>query len=233
MKQAPNGRRVATIIARLKRAHPDAKLALNFSSPFELLIALILAAQCTDEKVNQVTGTLLFDKYRSPMDYAQVPAEQLEADIRPTGFFRNKTKAIQRCCQQLLDRFDGQVPNRFEDLISLPGVGRKTANILLGNAFGVPAIGVDTHVLRLSQRLGLTRHDDPDKVEADLTRLVPRKEQVHFCHLLQFHGRRICAARTPKCPECVITDQCPYPHKTPAAPRRQPRPAFGRRPGAV
>ena len=224
---------MTAIIARLRRAHPDAKLALNFSSPLELLIALILAAQCTDEKVNEVTGSLRFKKYRTPGAYVRVPAEELEADIRPTGFFRNKTKAIQRCCQALIERYGGQVPNRFEDLIVLPGVGRKTANILLGNAFDVPRIGVDTHVMRLAQRLGLTTQSDPDKIEADLTPIVPREDQVHFCHLLQFHGRRICVARAPKCPECVLNDLCPYPNKTqPAAPRR-PRPAFGRKPGAT
>src|SRR5512140_2967422 len=209
-----NGQRVKTIIARLKRAHPDAKLALNFSSPFELLIALILAAQCTDEKVNQVTASV-FKKYRTAEDYVRVPPEELEAEIRSTGFYRNKTKSIQRCCQQLLERFRGRVPDTLEDLISLAGVGRKTANIILGNAFGKAAIGVDTHVMRLSQRLGLTCHDDPDKIEADLTPIVPEKEQVHFCHLLQFHGRRICVARKPKCYECVIDDLCPYSDKTP------------------
>ena len=227
---AAPGERLAAIITRLKKAHPDAKLALDFSSPFELLIALILAAQCTDEKVNQVTGTLLFKKYRGPADYVRVPAAELEADIRPTGFYRNKTKAVQACCQQLIERFDGQVPRTLEALTSLRGVGRKTANIVLGNAFGQPAIGVDTHVMRLSQRLGLTKQHDPDKIEADLTAIVPAKERTHFCHLLQYHGRRICVARKPKCPECVIYDLCPYPDKTPAAAPRAVRPAFGRKP---
>ena len=217
------------IIVGLKKAHPDATLALDFSSPFELLIALILAAQCTDEKVNQVTGSLLFRKYRTPADYVRVPAEELEADIRPTGFYRNKTRAVQRCCQQLLEGFGGKVPDRLEDLVSLHGVGRKTANILLGNAFGQQAIGVDTHVMRLSQRLGLTTQKDADKIEADLTRVVPKKERTHFCHLLQYHGRRICVARKPRCPECVIAAWCPYPQKTEAAPRRPARPAFGRK----
>ncbi|MFI5395740.1 MAG: endonuclease III [Candidatus Binatia bacterium] len=226
-----NGQRIRKVIARLKKVHPDAKLALNFSSPFELLIALILAAQCTDEKVNEVTGSLLFKKYRAPADYVRAPVEELEADIRPTGFFRNKTKSIQRCCQQLIERFGGRVPDGLENLISLPGVGRKTANIVRGNAFGEPAIGVDTHVMRLSQRLGFTRHDDPDKIEADLTAIVPRSEQVHLCHLLQFHGRRICIARKPKCYECVVSDLCPYPNKTPVPPQRPLRPAFGRTPG--
>ena len=227
---AADGQRIAAIIARLKKAHPGAKLALNFSSPFELLIALILAAQCTDERVNEVTGSLLFKKYPTPADYVRVPAAELEADIRPTGFFRNKTKAIQACCQQLIERFGGQVPSTIEELTTLRGVGRKTANIVLGNAFGQPAIGVDTHVMRLSQRLGLTTQHDPDKIEADLTLLVPQKERTRFCHLLQYHGRRVCMARTPQCPECVITDLCPYPDKTQPAAPRVARPAFGRKP---
>lgn len=226
----PDRARVAAIITRLKRAHPDARLALNFASPFELLIALILAAQCTDEKVNEVTGTLLFKKYRGPADYVRVPAAELEADIRPTGFYRNKTKAVQACCRQLIEQFGGQVPSTIEELISLRGVGRKTANIVLGNAFGRPAIGVDTHVMRLSQRLGLTTQHDPDKIEADLTPLVPAKERTRFCHLLQYHGRRICAARKPQCPECVISALCPYPDKTEPAAPRPVRPAFGRKP---
>jgi endonuclease-3 len=226
-----NGERVKKLIIRLRRAHPDAKLALNFSSPFELLIALILAAQCTDEKVNEITGTLLFKKYRTPEDYVRVAGPELEADIRPTGFYRNKTKAIQRCCHQLIERFGGRVPATLDDLVSLPGVGRKTANIVLGNAFGTPGIGVDTHVMRLSQRLGLTQHEDPDKIEAGLTLIVPRKDQVQFCHLLQFHGRRVCVARQPKCSECVVSDLCPYPNKTPPPEQRKPRPAFGRKPG--
>ena len=226
----PDGKRVAAIIARLKKAHPDAKLALNFSSPFELLIALILAAQCTDERVNEVTGSLLFKKYRSPAEYVGVPAAELQADVRPTGFYRNKTKAIQGCCQQLIERFGGRVPSTLEELTALRGVGRKTANIVLGNAFGQPAIGVDTHVMRLSQRLGLTTQHDPDKIEADLTLVVPKKEQTHFCHLLQYHGRRVCVARQPRCPECVIHNWCPYPDKTPPVAPRALRPAFGRKP---
>lgn len=216
---------VPTIIARLARAHPDARLALEFSSPFELLIALILAAQCTDERVNQVTGQVLYRKYPTPADYVRVSVAELENDIRSTGFFRAKTRALQRCCQALLDRFGGVVPARLEDLTGLPGVGRKTANIVLGNAFGQPAIGVDTHVLRLSQRLGLTRQRDPDKVEADLTPQVPVGDRTRFCHLLQFHGRRVCVARKPRCPACVLADLCPFPDKTP--PPAPARPAFG------
>lgn len=216
---------VRTIINRLARAHPDARLALDYSSPFELLIALILAAQCTDERVNQVTGQVLYRKYPTPADYVRVPVAELEHDIRSTGFFRAKARAIQRCCAVLIERHGGAVPARIEELTALPGVGRKTANIVLGNAFGQPAIGVDTHVLRLSQRLGLTRQCDPDKVEAELTPLVPRKDRTRFCHLLQFHGRRVCVARAPRCPGCVLVDVCPYPQKT--APPVARRPAFG------
>jgi endonuclease-3 len=223
-------KRIRTLLTRLKKEHLDARLALDYSSPFELLIALILAAQCTDEKVNEVTSRVVFRKYRKAADFVRVPAAVLEADIRPTGFYRNKTRSIQACCRQLIERFGGEVPRTLDELTSLPGVGRKTANILLGNAFGQPAIGVDTHVMRLSQRLGLTRHNDPDEIEADLTAIVPRTEQVRFCHLMQFHGRRVCLARKPRCPECVISDLCPYPDKTLPTPTRKPRPAFGRKP---
>jgi endonuclease-3 len=205
--------RVKRIISKLKREHPDAKLALDFSTPLELLVALVLAAQCTDEKVNQVTP-MLFKRYRTAADYAAESQEALEEIVRPTGFYRQKSKSIRACCQQMVDRFGGEVPKDLDDLLSLPGVGRKTANILRGNAFGIPGIGVDTHVSRLSQRLGLTRQHDPDKIEADLVQIVPPKDQVRFCHLLQFHGRRICLARKPKCPKCVIASICPYLNKT-------------------
>jgi endonuclease-3 len=217
---------VPILIRRLKKHYPDSRLALDFRSPLELLVALILAAQCTDKKVNEVTARL-FRKYRGAADYARAPLEQLENDVRQTGFFRQKARSLQACCRQLVERFGGEVPPRLEDLLQLPGVGRKTANILLGNAFGVPGIGVDTHVLRLSQRLGLSRAADPDKVEADLAAVVPRRHQIAFCHLLQTHGRMICAARRPQCPICFLADICPYPHKT--APGPAPKPAFGRR----
>lgn len=205
--------RVGKIIDKLNRAHPDAKLDLDFSSPLELLIALILAAQARDDLVNQVTAKL-FEKYRSAEDYAQAPAGTVEEDTRRINFYRNKTRLIQNCCREIVERFDGRVPERSDDLLTLPGVGRKTANILLGNAFGRQAIGVDTHVMRLSQRLGLTRHTNPDKIEFDLTALVPEKHRVRFCHLLQYHGRRVCFAKKPRCPECTIRSLCPYPDKT-------------------
>jgi len=212
--------RVKKIIAALKREHPDAKLALDYSSPLELLVALILAAQCTDAKVNEVTSSL-FKRYRRAREYADAPQEELEEQIRATGFYRQKAKSVRACCRKLVEQFDGKVPANLDDLLTLPGVGRKTANILLGNAFGVPGIGVDTHVGRLSQRLGLTKNTDPDKIEFDLNACVPRKEQVKFCHLLQYHGRRVCKARLPDCPACVISPHCPYAKKTPAKPTKK------------
>ncbi|HXG50551.1 MAG TPA: endonuclease III [candidate division Zixibacteria bacterium] len=205
--------RVKQILARLERTHPDAKLDLEFKNPLELLVALILAAQARDDLVNQVTADL-FRRYRTADDYARAPLEQLERDLQRINFYRNKARSIQNCCRELVERFNGKVPDRLEDLLSLPGVGRKTANILLGNAFHRPAIGVDTHVMRLSQRLGLTRHTDPDKIELDLVSLVPAPRRVRFCHLLQYHGRRVCTAQKPRCPQCSIRALCPYPGKT-------------------
>lgn len=203
-------RRVQKVIQILDRTYPNVALALSFKTPLELLIALILAAQCTDERVNQVAAPL-FKKYRTAHDWAGADLATLEAEIRPTGFYRNKAKAIQACCQMLCDRFGGKVPQGLENLVSLPGVGRKTANILRGNAFGQAAIGVDTHVSRLAQRLGFTAQTDPDKVEFDLNPLVPDKLKVRFCHLLQAHSRAICVARKPKCLTCSIHHGCPYP----------------------
>lgn len=211
-KETPEdkNRRVQTIIQILDQTYPTTTLALNFTTPLELLIALILAAQCTDARVNQVTATL-FKKYRTPEDWTGLIRSTLETEIRTTGFYRNKAKAIQECCQELVNRFGGQVPNKLEDLVSLPGVGRKTANILRGNAFGQPAIGVDTHLGRLAQRLGLTTETNPDKIEIDLNPLVPNRVKVRFCHLLQAHGRAICLARKPDCPACPMNHLCPYP----------------------
>ena len=203
-------RRVQKVIQILDRTYPNVALALSFKTPLELLIALILAAQCTDERVNQVTAPL-FKKYRTAHDWAGADPASLEAEIRPTGFYRNKAKAIRACCQTLCDRFGGKVPQGLENLVSLPGVGRKTANILRGNAFDQPAIGVDTHVARLAQRLGFTAQTDPDKIEFDLNPLLPDKVKVRFCHLLQAHGRAICVARKPKCSACPIHHGCPYP----------------------
>jgi endonuclease-3 len=200
---------------RLEKVHPDAKLDLNFTNPLELLIALILAAQARDDLVRQITS-VLFEKYRTADAYARAPLPELERDVCKVNFYRNKAKAIHNCCRELTERFGGRVPDNLPDLLSLPGVGRKTGNIVLGNAFGQQTIGVDTHVMRLSQRLGFTKNSDPDKIEADLTAMVPAKRRVRFCHLLQYHGRRICVAHKPRCPECVIKQLCPYPSKTPA-----------------
>ena len=212
-KSATRSASVKKIIARLEKVHPDAKLDLDFTNPLELLISLILAAQARDDLVNKITPEL-FKTNRTAADYANTPLPKLESQIGRINFYRNKAKAIQNCCKQLVARFGGKVPDNLEDLVSLPGVGRKTANIVLGNAFGKQTIGVDTHVMRLSQRLGFTRNTDPDKIEADLMEIVPGKRRVRFCHLIQYHGRRICVARKPRCPQCTIHDLCPYPQKT-------------------
>jgi endonuclease-3 len=201
------------IIKRLEKAHPEARLDLDFKNPLELLIALILAAQARDDLVNQITAAL-FQAHPTVADYAATPPAKLEGEIGKINFYRNKAKSIHNCAQALVARFGGEVPDDFEALLSLPGVGRKTANIVLGNAFGKHTIGVDTHVMRLSQRLGLTKQSDPDKIEADLMAVVPAKRRVRFCHLLQYHGRRICLAKKPKCPECIVKELCPYPFKT-------------------
>jgi len=205
--------RVKKVLARLEKVHADAKLDLDFRNPLELLIALILAAQARDDLVNKITVEL-FKQNRSAGDYANIPPNQLESQIGKLNFYRNKAKAIHNCCRQLVERFGGKVPDNLDDLISLPGVGRKTANIVLGNAFGKPTIGVDTHVMRLSQRLGFTSNTDPDKIEADLTALVPRNRRVRFCHLMQYHGRRVCLAKKPRCPQCTVIDLCPFEPKT-------------------
>ena len=204
---------VKKVVDRLEKFHPDAKLDLDFSDPLELLIALILAAQARDDLVNKVT-TDLFKANRTAADYANLPLEKLESQIGKLNFYRNKAKSIHNCCKQLVERFGGKVPDNLADLVSLPGVGRKTANIVLGNSFGQQTIGVDTHVMRLSQRLGFTTKSDPDKIEADLMAIVADKQRVRFCHLMQYHGRRVCVAKKPKCPECTIKDLCPFPGKT-------------------
>jgi endonuclease-3 len=196
----------------LEKTHPDAKIELVFSNTLELLIATILSAQCTDVQVNKVTPQL-FKKYRSPDAYLKVPIEELENDIRPTGFFRNKARNIRGCCQKLLDEFDGKIPATIDDLTQLPGVGRKTANVILGNAFGIPGMVVDTHVKRISQRLGLTRHTDPVKIEADLCAVIPEARWTLAAHLFIFHGRRICFARKPDCRHCPLFNLCSWESK--------------------
>ena len=208
-KQEDLKHRVKEIIRILSKEIPDSRIALKFSNPLELLIATILSAQCTDVKVNQVT-TDLFKKYRSAKDYAEANLAQLEGKIRSTGFYRNKARSIQKCCQELVKRFGGKVPKTLEELIILPGVGRKTANVILGNTFGIPGIVVDTHVSRVSQRIGLTKNDDPVKIEFDLMEIVPKEEWTHFSNLLVWHGRRTCVARKPLCQTCPIRKWCDY-----------------------
>ena len=201
--------RTRRIIRLLKGAYPDAKCSLNHSNAFELLIATILSAQCTDERVNIVTADL-FRKYRKPQDYLAVSPIELQEDIRTTGFFRNKAKSIQGTAKVLTEQHSGQVPETIEELLELPGVARKTANVVLGNAFGVASgVVVDTHVTRLSRRLGLTEQKHAEKIENDLIELVPKRDWVIFSHLLIWHGRKICKARNPLCAECVVEKLCP------------------------
>lgn len=201
------------ILHGLNQEYPDTTLALNFSSPLELLIALILAAQCTDERVNAVTATV-FQKYPTAQAWAEADPRALEQDLHSVSFCRNKTKSLRACCRELVVRLGGQVPETLEELLSLPGVGRKTANVLRGNAFGQPAIGVDRHVGRLAQRMGFTSETDPDKIEFDLNVLVPDDSKVWFCHVMQTHGRIQCLARTPQCPTCPVQSLCPYPDRS-------------------
>ncbi len=199
----------AQIIKRLKKEYPDAHCALVHTNAFELLIATILSAQCTDVRVNIVTANL-FRKYRQPQDYLKVSQEELEQDIRSTGFFRNKAKNIQAACEKIIANFCGAIPNTMEELLTLNGVARKTANVVLGNAFGIASgVVVDTHVSRLSNRLGLTEETTPEKIEKDLSELVPKKDWIMFPHWLISHGRAICQARKPKCAECVLENICP------------------------
>jgi len=205
--------RARKIDTQLKKAHPDATIALQFSNPLELLVATILSAQCTDVRVNEVTKGL-FRKYRTAADYASASQKDFEKEIKPTGFFRNKAESIINCCKGIEEKHGGEVPKTMEELTELPGIGRKTANVILGNAFGVPGLVVDTHVKRVSNRLGLTVNSDPVKIEADLCALIPKKEWTDFSHRMIFHGRRICQARKPKCPECPVLKLCPYEDKT-------------------
>jgi endonuclease III len=205
--------RARKIIRALKKAYPDAKIALDFGNPLELLVATILSAQCTDERVNQVTPAL-FKKYGTARDYARASSAVLEEDVRSTGFYRAKTRSIIAMANALLEKHGGEVPRSRAALVTLPGVGLKTANVVLGNAFGEQAIAVDTHVFRVSQRLGLARSDDPDKIHDQLADVLPEKEWTFTTHLVQAHGRRCCFARKPLCPACPIRTLCPWPGKT-------------------
>jgi len=206
-------RRARKIVAALKKAYPDAKIALNFSTPLELVVATILAAQCTDERVNMVTPAL-FRKYRTAGDWAAADLATLEGEIHSTGFFRAKARSIVGMARALGERHGGDVPRTRDELTALPGVGLKTANVVLGNAFGQQAIAVDTHVFRVSQRLGLAKSDDPDEIHAQLVLVLPKKEWTLATHLLTTHGRRTCSARAPLCPACPVKALCAWPDKT-------------------
>jgi endonuclease-3 len=207
-------KRVAAILVGLDAAYPDATCELNYSNAFQLLIATILSAQCTDVRVNQVTSEL-FRKYTKPEDFAYAAPTEIEKEIRPTGFFRNKTKSIMGASKGLIERFGGEVPRTMEEILTLPGVARKTGNVVLGTAYGITSgVVVDTHVIRLSQRLDLTRNDDPKKIEQDLMKVIPENRWIKFSHQLIWHGRRVCAARKPKCAECNLESLCYSKDKT-------------------
>ncbi|HEX9377898.1 MAG TPA: endonuclease III [Actinomycetota bacterium] len=211
-RSSPARERAPEIVRRLSEAYPDAHVALKFTNPLEMLVATILSAQCTDERVNMVTQGPkgLFAKYRKPNDYLRVPDSELAADIRPTGFFNNKTKSIRGAALMIVEEFGGRVPDTMEEILRLPGVARKTGNIVLGNSFGVvEGIAVDTHVRRVSQRLGFTEEQDPDKIERDLMALIPRERWFDFTYVLIDHGRAVCKSGTPRCEECAVSDLCP------------------------
>jgi endonuclease III len=201
--------RALKVVELLEKEYPNAKVALQYANPLELLIATILSAQCTDQRVNIVTKTL-FKKYTKPEDYAKANLQELEEEVRSTGFYHNKAKNIQNCCRMLVDKYNSKVPKTMNELLELPGVARKTANIVLSNAYGIiEGIAVDTHVRRLSQRLGLTENEDPNKIETDLMQIVPKENWARITDLLIFHGRKICTAKKPRCDICVLNKICP------------------------
>lgn len=205
----PDPKRVEAILEALDKLYPRARTELSFSDPWQLLVAAILSAQCTDQQVNKVTP-VLFSRYPTPQALAQADLADVEAIVKPTGFFRNKARAIVEVSKAIVERHGGKVPSDLEALVALPGVGRKTANVVRSNAFGLPAITVDTHVKRLSARLGLTRHTDPVKIEFDLMEIIPPERWSSFSHQLILHGRRVCTARKPRCGECLLRPHCPY-----------------------
>ncbi|MGH2740319.1 MAG: endonuclease III, partial [Actinomycetota bacterium] len=214
-RKSPVTERAPEVIRRLKREYPNATVALKFTNPLECLVATILSAQCTDQRVNEVTA-MLFKKYRKAEDYLRVPESELAADIRPTGFFNQKTRSIRGACRMLVEEFDGKVPDTMTDLIKLPGVARKTANIVQGNAYPEKhrkdpdaGIAVDTHVRRLANRLGFSAQKDPDKIEQDLMKIIPKKDWFSFTYVLIEHGRAVCKAPTPRCEECAVNHLCP------------------------
>lgn len=205
----PSAKIVPTLLSRLREAHPDARYELNWSTPFELLVATILAAQCTDERVNRVTATL-FQKYPGPQAFAEANTSELEEDLKPTGFYKQKAKSVQGMSRELLAKFGGEVPRSMEGLVTLPGVARKTANVVLNTAFNLPSgVIVDTHVARVSQRLGLTKKEKPEEIEQELMKLVPQDQWTFFGPATVLHGRYTCTARKPKCEECAFNDLCP------------------------
>lgn len=221
-QSAADKRRAGKVLERLGKAYPDADIELRFSNPLELLVATILSAQCTDERVNMVTADL-FKRYRRAEDYAHADPATLEREIHSTGFFKAKTRSLIAMGQALVERHRGHVPRTAEELVALPGVGRKTAHVVLGNAFGVPALAVDTHVARVSQRLRLARSEDPDEIHDQLCAVLPRPRWTAATHLFIIHGRRTCFARRPECPRCPVLDLCPWPAKTLEAAGRPPR----------
>ncbi|MFA4903458.1 MAG: endonuclease III [Desulfobaccales bacterium] len=205
-------KKIGPILKLLEEHYPDAHVTLDFINPLELLVATVLSAQCTDVRVNQVTPEI-FKRYRSAANYADAPLEDLEQAIYTTGFYHQKAKSIKAICQALVTQFGGQVPASLDDLVKLPGIGRKTANVILGNAFGIPGITVDTHMGRVSQRLGLTKQKDPVKIEFDLMPLVPKERWVKFSHQMIWHGRQVCTAKKPDCPRCPLLPHCDYGRK--------------------
>lgn len=209
MRLKEDGKRIKAIMDILDRQYFRARTALIFNNPLQLLIATILSAQCTDERVNQVTSGL-FVKYKNAKDFAEAEMDQLEEDIRPTGFFKNKARSIKSCCADIVSKYNGNVPNRLEEMLTLPGVGRKTANVVLGNVFGIPGIVVDTHVARVAQRIGLTKNKDANKIEQDLMDVIPKDKWIDFCHQIILLGRYVCTARRPQCPGCSIRPYCDF-----------------------
>ena len=209
MTEKNTGKRIERILRALRQSRPSAKVELHYRSPWELLVATILSAQCTDQRVNQVTPAL-FERYRRPADYARANRAELEAMIRSTGFYKSKANHLIECAKAVVERFGGEVPRTMDELTTLPGVGRKTANVILGNAFGEPAVVVDTHVKRVAARLGLTMSRDPDRIEQDLQRVIPKPQWTEGSQQLLLHGRYVCLARNPKCGECVIYKDCPW-----------------------
>ena len=210
LTQTANRERAKRVLERLREAYPDARCSLDFSTPLELLVATILAAQCTDARVNIVTKDL-FRKYQCAKDYVNVPQEELEKDIQTCGFYRNKAKSIQKACASIIEQHGGAVPGTMEELVALDGVGRKTANVILGECFGGQGVIVDTHCGRISKRLGFTRNTDPVKIEKDLMKVWPPNHWTLFSHLMVFHGRATCIARAPRCSQCPVRDLCPFP----------------------